>query len=381
MKEITERPASDSVQCVSLISYATASPEQSIEQSDAAQLVQHLGLTERWNKAVPALYRKSGVSRRGSVLLESGGTDPKNRQSFYPQKSEQKPFGPTTAERMVAYGKLSGPLLLRACRESLDRSGLHASEISHLVTVSCTGFQAPGVDHVLFSQLGLRPTTQRTHVGFMGCHGMLNGLRVGACFVESDPGAVVLIGAVELCTLHQQYSEDPEQIVANALFADGAACAILANQTDISPRWRVASSFSLQVADSQELMSWRIGDYGFEMTLSSQVPLRIAKDLRAPLSAWLLSEGLSIDQVDDWVVHPGGPRILDSVTASLQLPLDALEASRYVLSNHGNMSSPTVMFILQEVERRRGATTSSRICVLLGFGPGLHAEAVLLVRR
>lgn len=380
MKEITEWPASDSIPPVSLVSYATASPEQSIEQSDAAQLVQHLGLTERWNKAVPALYRKSGVLRRGSVLLESNGSDPKNRQSFYPQKSEQRPFGPTTAERMVAYGRFSGPLLLRACRESLDRSGYQASEISHLVTISCTGFQAPGVDHVLFSQLGLRPTTQRTHVGFMGCHGMLNGLRVGTSFVESNPGAVVLIGAVELCTLHQQYTEDPEQIVANALFADGAASAILASCADAGHKWRIASTFSFQVANSNELMSWRIGDHGFEMTLSSQVPLRIAEELRAPLAVWLSSRGLSIEQVDDWVVHPGGPRILDSVTASLHLSPNALEASRYVLSNHGNMSSPTVMFILQEVERRGGATTSSRTCVLLGFGPGLHAEAVLLVR-
>ena len=363
-----------------LISYAVASPHNSIAQDEAAQLVQHLGLTQRWNKAVPALYRKSGVQRRGSVLLEREEGDPHARQSFYPMRTDDKPYGPTTSERMLAYGLHSGPLLLRACREALDKSNLPAEQITHLVTVSCTGFQAPGVDHVLFENLGLPATTQRTHIGFMGCHGMINGLRVAASFVESNPDAVVLVGAVELCSLHQQYSEDPEQIVANSLFADGAAAAILTGRSEKQPTWEIRSSFSVQISNSQDLMTWKVGDHGFAMTLSSQVPLRIAEDLKAPLCKWLSQHGVSIEQIDHWVVHPGGPRILDGVIDSLQLPPDSLAASRHILANHGNMSSPTVMFIFDEVLKRNASVNESQHCLMLGFGPGLHAEALLLVK-
>jgi predicted naringenin-chalcone synthase len=214
----------------------------------------------------------------------------------------------------------------------------------------------------------------------MGCHGMINGLRVAASFVESIPDAVVLVGAVELCTLHQQYSEDPEQIVANSLFADGAAAAILTGRSQKQHTWEIQSSFSVQISNSHDLMTWKVGDHGFAMTLSSQVPLRIAEDLKKPLCHWLSQHGVSIEQIDHWVVHPGGPRILDGVIDSLQLHSDALAASRYILANHGNMSSPTVMFIFDEVLQRNASVSESQRCLMLGFGPGLHAEALLLVK-
>ena len=239
------------------------------------------------------------------------------------------------------------------------------------VTVSCTGFVAPGIDLALIRGLGLPATVQRTHVGFMGCHGALNGLRVANAFA-SDPAARVLACAVELCSIHYHYGDDPEKVVANALFADGAAAVIGANAPG-SDRWRVAATGSCVIPDTTELMGWTVGDVGFEMSLAKKVPAAIAAHLRPWLERWLADNGVSLEAVGSWAVHPGGPKIVEAVGEGLGLSADALAPSRAVFAEYGNMSSPTVLFILDRL-RRSGAP---RPCVMLGFGPGLVAEAVL----
>lgn len=366
-----------------LFACATALPKYSIAQEDSASLAQTLQLSQRWNKALPGLYKKSGVSRRASVLLESDHGDPMARQSFYKTACEQEPLGPTTRQRMQVYALNAADLLRKSCEQTLQNAHAVASAVTHLVTVSCTGFCAPGVDHVLIEQLGLDPQIQRTHVGFMGCHGLLNGLRVARALAKSEPESLVLIGAVELCSIHQQYSEDPQQMVANSLFADGAASGLVvaseskAAENTIQNGWHIASSFSLKVDQSHELMGWLIGDHGFQMMLSPEVPSVIERELKAPFQKWLLSQHLALQDIQGWAVHPGGPRILDSVEAGLGLAPSMIQTSRTVLANHGNMSSPTVIFVLNELESQQPGMQN---CILLGFGPGLHVEAILLVR-
>jgi predicted naringenin-chalcone synthase len=264
-----------------------------------------------------------------------------------------------------------------AALAALEEAGLGAGEITHLVTVSCTGFFAPGLDTAFVDLLGLPATVERTHVGFMGCHGSLNGLRVALALGKSDPGVRVLVSSVELCTLHMAYDWDPDTLVANSLFGDGSAAVVGVGGEAPSPNgsWSLRASGTCRLPDSSDAMSWRIGDHGFRMTLSASVPDIIESHLRGWMEGWLGENGLGLTDVATWAVHPGGPRILNAVGSALGLPEDQNAVSREVLSEFGNMSSATILFILDRL-RRQGAP---RPCVALAFGPGLVAEGALFL--
>ncbi|CAE7438732.1 unnamed protein product [Symbiodinium sp. CCMP2456] len=232
---------------------------------------------------------------------------------------------------MAAYQMSASDLAEKAALAALEESAIPRDRVSHIVLVTCSGFDAPGVDVALIQRLGLRPTTSRTSVGFMGCHGAINGMRVAKAFCDADPAAVVLLVAVELCSLHYQYDWTPERIIANALFSDGAAAAVISAGPSDGPR--IASTFSEIIPDSQDAMSWKIGDHGFTMTLAPRVPELIESSTRAPIELWLAGEGLSLSDVADWAVHPGGPRILDAAGTALGLLLADLDAVEGLVSS------------------------------------------------
>ncbi len=352
----------------------TARPAESIAQSDAAEFAKTLfAPTHPQARLLPVLYGRTGVGRRGSVLLERTA-EAELTQSFFPPAGETGGRGPTTRERMERYAEEAAPLAQEAAGRALQAAGLAPRAITHLVTVSCTGFVAPGVDLALVKRLGLSPTIGRTHVGFMGCHGALNGLRVAAALVGEEPGARVLLCAVELCSLHVHYGWDPEKIVANALFADGAGALILAPASSASAEaWQLAASGSSLLPDSEDAMTWRIGDHGFEMTLSPRVPSLIGSQLRPWLVPWLAHHRLAVEDVHSWAIHPGGPRVLDAVATCLGLSAEAMASSADILAECGNMSSATTVFLLERLRERR----AQRPCVALAFGPGLAVEVAL----
>lgn len=356
----------------------TAVPEHAISQPDAADhAAAACGVGTRQQQLVTRLYARSGVATRRSVLLTSSTNGHPAAQSFFPAAGETAPLGPTTAQRMDVYRRDAPRLAADAATAALSDAAVEAGELTHLVTVSCSGFDAPGVDVRLIDALGLPPTVQRTHVGYMGCHGALNALRVAQAFVRADPNAQVLVVAVELCSLHFQYRWNPQRIVANSLFADGAAAVVVAEEASRpvgDATWRVMDHYSAVFPDSVDAMSWRIGDNGFEMTLSPAVPDLIRAGLRSRIASWLARHELAVDNIANWAVHPGGPRILDASRDALGLASDAIEPSHAILQTHGNMSSPTILFVLNEL-RRRGATNGATVA--LGFGPGLALEAVL----
>ena len=297
------------------------------------------------------------------------------RQRFYGCAGDEDDRGPPTAARMERYESCAPALAAEAAREALERAAVKAAEISHLVTVSCTGFVAPGVDSRIIRDLGLDPTVQRTNVGFMGCHGALNGLRVAHSFTGANPQNVVLVCSVELCSLHFAYGWDPEMMVANALFSDGAAAAVVRGLNGHSDHdWRLAASGTLLMKGSEDDMSWRIRDHGFRMTLSARVPDLIRANLRGWLEDWLHDQGLGVGDVASWAVHPGGPRILGAVEHAIGLTRDQTGRSRAVLSDFGNMSSATILFILDRLR----SEDAPRPCVALAFGPGLVIEAALI---
>ena len=230
--------------------------------------------------------------------------------------------------------------------------------------------------YALVSGLGLRPTVQRTHVGYMGCHGALNGLRVADAFA-SDARARVLLCAVELCSLHYHYSYNPSKMIANAIFGDGAAALVGIGggvATNGSAPWRVLATGSCYLPNSATAMTWNVGDHGFEMTLGKNVPSLILRHLRPWLEGWLDEVGVGLKGVRSWAIHPGGPRILTAVEEAIGLTPSDTTASREVFADMGNMSSPTVLFILRKLMERN----APRPCLMLGFGPGLVAEAVLV---
>ena len=359
----------------------TALPRHSISQHELAA---HAGRiagqrTPAQTRILGTLFRMTGIKRRGSVLLEGNdaGTG-QQRMPFYVEAEQACDRGPTTHERMQRYSQEAGALALVAARQACTESGILFPEFTHLITVSCTGFFAPGIDVLLIKQLSLSPEISRLHVGFMGCHGAINGLRAANAFAMSDPHAKVLLCAVELCSLHFQYNWNRDHLVANSLFSDGAAALVVAsknvdNSMNGNP-WRIRSTASYLFPDSEDAMSWKISDHGFEMTLSQRVPDLIAAGLKTWVTRWLESQDLKLPDIKSWAIHPGGPRILNAVAESLNLCGADMAASRHILEQNGNMSSPTVIFILDHL-RKTGASTP---CVLLGFGPGLVAEAVLL---
>jgi predicted naringenin-chalcone synthase len=366
---------------LAILGLGTAVPPHAITQARAAEVAGIVCCrTAEHAAVVPALYRHTGIETRHMVFGDAvvrdvlGGTA-ETGSAFLPAGTADD-HGPSTGSRMEHYVAEAGPLAARAAAEALDQAGVAANAVTHLVTVSCTGFAAPGVDVGLIKGLHLPATVERSHIGFMGCHGAVNGLRVARAFTGADDAACVLLCAVELCSLHYHYGWDPKKMVANALFADGAA-AVVGVSAAAAPAqaWQVAATASCLFPDSEHAMTWHIGDHGFEMTLSTRVPSLIGQRLRPWLAHWLGQNGLVLGEVGSWAVHPGGPRILSAVEESLGLERGALAVSREVLAACGNMSSPTLLFIIERLRRRQARLP----CVALGFGPGLVAEAALLV--
>jgi predicted naringenin-chalcone synthase len=371
---------------VALLGMGTAVPG-AVTQGDARDLACRICCSSETQAAwLDRVFFRAGVESRGSVLAGSGGIADIHR--FYPTPKDPSDRGPTTAVRMQRYAQEAPPLATRAARAALADARVAPEEITHLITVSCTGFFAPGLDAALIDRLGLPTTIHRRLLGFMGCHGGFNALGAARDILLAHEDAHVLVCCVELCTLHFAYGWEPERLVANALFGDGASACVLgaggeaatgdAPAVRAGGHWRLRQTASLRLPSSGEAMTWRIGDHGFEMTLSAELPALIGSHVRAWCESWLATEGLTLGDIAHWAIHPGGPKILAAAAEALHLPLPANRASRAVLARHGNMSSATLLFILQEITGQQKAPANGDYCVALGFGPGLMAEGLLL---
>ena len=359
-----------------LLGIGTATPEHSIEQWDATSMgLSICDQAESNSRVLTELYRRTGVRRRHSVVLECSTNGTPARQTFYEPLKSPTDRGPSTAARMQQYETEALPLALAASSEALEKTGVSEEQVTHLITVSCSGFGAPGCDIGLIEGLGLNAEVARTNVGFMGCHAALNGLRVMKAFTDADPNACVLMSAVELCSLHQQYGWNPDRVVSNALFADGAAAVVGRHSGTVDNGWNLSASASTVIAGTTDAMSWRIGDNGFQMTLSPRVPELIRQNLRPWIDKWLAANDLSVGDVCSWAVHPGGPKVLTATADAAGFDPELLQPSREVLAEYGNMSSPTVLFIIDRL-RQSGAACP---CVSLAFGPGLTIEAALFL--
>jgi predicted naringenin-chalcone synthase len=273
---------------------------------------------------------------------------------------------PGTAARMARYEAEAPALAERACLAlGMEEEG---ASVTHLILATCTGFAAPGLDHWLIRRFGLPGDVERSILGFMGCQAAINALKLAWHIARGDPRARVLVVNLELCSLHMQPARDMEALMCALLFGDGCSAALVSQEPE---GLRMEGFHAALVTEAAEHITWRIGDSGFDMTLSGLVPLTLARAL--PGEAEAILAGMPVGDVAHWAVHPGGRSVLDAVAHGLELPPRALDVSRAVLRDFGNMSSATVMFVLQRMmeDMARGA----RGCAL-AFGPGLSAETM-----
>ena len=266
-------------------------------------------------------------------------------------------------------------------RRALARCpGITPSDVTHVITATCTGFFNPGPDYFIVRDLNLRPSTQRYALGFMGCYAALPALRMAWQFCQADPAAVVLVVCIELCSLHLHVEDGLDALLANAIFADGVAAAIVSAKppSDGRKSYRLEAFASALIPAAEKDMAWRIGNQGFEITLSTYVPDVIAAHIRSLIEPVLASNGLRVEDIGRWAIHPGGKAILDKVQNELRLTPAQVHASREVLRRYGNMSSATLLFVAKElIEEATADAGSARVCAI-AFGPGLTVETAIL---
>jgi predicted naringenin-chalcone synthase len=332
---------------------ATAVPLHDVHAPfvDFARLLlgEHRQRGERFERMV----QMAGIAHRYSCIDPSGG--------FYAFDRF-----PSTAERMRAFDACA-PELAASTVEALDL-GAERNRITHLLLTCCTGFSAPGIDLELVKRCRLPSSVERVIIGFMGCYAAINALKLARHIVRSEPAARVLVLSLELCTLHLRQTTDLEDLLSFLLFADGCgACLVTAEASGLA----LDGFRAVLVPETDDLMSWHIRDFGFEMGLSARVPGAIRRAL-SDCADEILS-GSPVSSIDLWAVHPGGRSILDAVERALGLAPAALSVSREVLQRYGNMSSATILFVLAAMLRRplQGAAGCA-----MSFGPGLIAETM-----
>lgn len=335
---------------------------------------------KRNRRLIHGIYDHSGIETRYSVLPDFGvGAEP----VLFREGEEGRIIEPSTLERNRYYAECSRKLVVEAGRRTLENAdGFRAPDITHVITVSCTGFYNPGPDLDLIQGLGLPAGTERYNLGFMGCYAAFPALRMADQFCQARPDAVVLVVCLELCSLHLQFREEADSLLANSLFADGAAAVLVSARPPSGSRPALAlESFASALApEGASDMAWEIGNHGFDIRLSTYVPKIIEANIGRILDGILSTAPWSLDEIATWAIHPGGRSILDRVEGALELAPEQIDDSREVLRQYGNMSSVTVLFVLHRILNRREWDESLPVCAM-AFGPGLTIETALLEYR
>ena len=327
-------------------------------------------------RKLKALYRVSGIGQRYSVLEDY--TRRNGEFTFYPNSPNLEPF-PTVQQRMDLYRKHAVNLSEEAIRNCLAHTpSITLAGLTHLITVSCTGMYAPGLDIELVERLELSPCVQRTAVNFMGCYAAFNAIKLADAICKADPKAKVMLVCTEICTIHFQKYTEQDHLVSNALFGDGAAAVLMQGE----PCQEVSlelQSFHCDLAPAgKREMAWHIGDTGFEMTLSSYVPDLIKKGIKQLTERLLQGLKTTASEIKLFAIHPGGRRILEVIEQELGMSRDDNRFAYQVLRDFGNMSSATVLFVLKALMDSLTAKEQDEPVLSFAFGPGLTLESMLL---
>jgi predicted naringenin-chalcone synthase len=353
----------------SIVSIGLANPGPPIPQAEIARFMKLAHqLDQEESRKLGFLYRMSGIHSRHSVLTDFE----KNSEldfAFFPKNKELTPF-PGTKARMELFQQTAPDLAVRAVRTCMEKAGEPMDSLTHLILVSCTGMVAPGVELELMQRLGLQDSVERYCIHFMGCYAAFTGLKLADKILKSDSQARVLLVSVELCTLHFQKEYTEDNLLANSLFADGAAAALIKNSAQ---GLRIKSYLSQVFREGEQDMAWGIGDFGFEMRLSKYIPALLENGIRQLQETF--ERKFKLSDIRHFAIHPGGKQILQKVQEAFGLEPEVNAHALEVLRKFGNMSSATILFVL---ERMMGDSTMEGEILSLGFGPGLTLETLLL---
>jgi len=358
-----------------IISIGTAVPGYGTKQSTIFDFMDEAYNDQTASRKLNILFNKSGITTRYSVLSDFGNSKP-----------EQNIFGgnlsaPAVDQRLNIYKRNAVSLAEEAIQNSLEKlnTSVAGFGITHLITVTCTGLYAPGIDTELMEQLNLPNDIYHTSVNFMGCNAAFPALKLGDMIARTDENAKVMIVCVELCTLHFQPKNNHDNLLSNTIFGDGAAAVTIVSDADAKrnhlPGMTINGFYSLLLSEGKDLMSWNITPLNFEMVLDAKIPDFIGDHVDEILSGAGKRLNITSETIDKWAIHPGGKKILDTIKNKLQLNNAELKYSYKVLDEYGNMSSPTILFVLNEIMTADNKTGDKIFSI--GFGPGLSIETSL----
>lgn len=321
------------------------------------------------------VFSKSDIQKRHSVI--SDFSDNESAPLFFDIEGNHIAT-PSTKKRNDIYIREAKSLFVKAAQHVLEKSALPKTAITHVITVSCTGFFAPGPEFHVVKELGLPQDVERYHIGFMGCFAAFPALKMATQFCEANPNAVVLVVALELCTLHLQFGSDTDTILSNSVFADGGAAVILQSKpAPAGKNFKIHGFQSGITPEGENDMAWTVGDSGFDMVLTSYVPKIIEANIQSMVASVLEKYGKSVSDIPYWGIHPGGRAIIDGIARALELTEKQCLPSRNTLRAYGNMSSATVLFVLKSIlEHHNGHP--NELVLAMAFGPGLTVETGLL---
>lgn len=354
----------------------TANPEHRFSQSTIAEfMLRSMKLQNGDARKLRTIFRATGIGYRHSVLEDYGRTE---HFTFYPEPSEETGY-PSTDERLQVFRRHALALSIKSVHNLLqDHPHTDLSKVTHLIVVCCTGMYAPGLDIDLVKHLELSYTVQRTAINFMGCYAAFNALKIADAFCKTDPKAKVLIVCTELCSLHFQREATDDNLLANALFADGSAAVLVESETDSRLQLALESFHSELSNEGEQDMAWTVGDLGFEMKLSAYVPEIIRGGIAGLTGSLLKKISRKLTDIRHFAIHPGGKKILEAIEQELGLNREQNAAAYHVLERYGNMSSPTVLFVLKEVVNNMSKQHIGDHVLSFAFGPGLTLESMIL---
>lgn len=356
-----------------IISIGTAVPQHKHRQQDILHFMKQVyAMNETENRKLKFLYHQSGIENRYSVI--SDYSKPVSEWKFYPHTENLEPF-PTIEQRMQWFNKYAAPLSVDAIRNCMEHK-IHPHEVTHLITVSCTGMSAPGLDLQVMDLMDLPKNIYRTSVNFMGCYAAIHALKMANSICNSEKEAKVMIVCTELCTLHFQREATVDNITSSMLFGDGSAAVLVTHDSFAQNGLVIKDFYSEIISRGKKDMAWELSSSGFLMTLSGYIPELIEEDFESLVSKSLQKSGTKKEGIAHWCIHPGGKRILEAIHKSLQLESNALKPCYDVLHNYGNMSSPTILFVLKEILHSPlslGRGVGGEVFAA-AFGPGLTME-------
>lgn len=358
-----------------ITSIGTSVPGYCFSQSTIGEfMVRAMQPNKEGSRKLRTIFRASGIETRYSVLEDYGKV---KDYTFFENTPGLDPF-PSTEKRIQKYREEALSLSLQAIDNCLNtQKEFSLLSITHLITVSCTGMYAPGLDIDIVKALGLSLNTQRTCINFMGCYAAFNAIKIADTICVASPKSKVLIVCTEMCSLHFQKEPTDDNFLANAIFADGSAALLV--ESSPSPGWNlspVAFHNALAFTDDTH-MAWSIGNLGFEMKLSAYVPDVIQKGIKSLTVEMLNRIEKKINEIKYFAIHPGGKKILEVIESELEISKEQNQPAYKVLNDFGNMSSPTVLFVLDHILKNVTPVDDQSHVLSFAFGPGLTLEGIL----